>query len=236
MALKVIGAGLGRTGTLSLKLALEKLGFGPCYHMTEVLSQARTRLPHWLDVVAGKPDWDTLFAGFSATVDYPACTFWRELAAHYPDAKVILSDRDAAAWYQSATQTILRPENIERISEGPMGAFMHGVITAPFTGRLRDRDFMLDFFDRWRADVIAGLPPERLLVHRSADGWEPLCAFLGVPVPAEPYPRVNSKEDMRHGIQDGDATADPSQANPDPAAMEARMASYLESMNRLAWG
>src|SRR5688572_7898333 len=87
MALKVIGAGLGRTGTLSLKLALDHLGFGPCYHMIEIMSGASVRMPQWLQVVRGAPDWDVIFEGYSSTVDYPTCTYWRELAAHYPEAK-----------------------------------------------------------------------------------------------------------------------------------------------------
>src|SRR5205085_6684689 len=104
MGLQVIGAGLGRTGTMSLKLALEHLGFGPCYHMAEVLVQARRNLPLWLDVIHGKPDWDEVFAGFGASADYPACTYWRELAARYPEAKVILTLRDADDWFDSVNR------------------------------------------------------------------------------------------------------------------------------------
>jgi len=197
MALKVIGAGVGRTGTLSLKLALERIGFGPCYHMLEVFGAARRNLPLWNEVVRGNPDWDTIFQGFSSTVDWPTCTWWRELADKYPDAKVVLSTRDPESWFASVNQTILSPENVAGFAAGPMAEFMHGAIHGAFGDRVADREFMVDWYKRREAEVIASLPPERLLVHRSRDGWEPLCKFLGVPVPAEPYPQVNSKEDMQ---------------------------------------
>ena len=110
MAVKVIGAGLGRTATFSLKFALEHLGFGPCYHMAEVFAGSRRNVPLWLDVMRGKPDWDAVFAGFQSTTDYPACTYWRELSAFYPDAKVILTVRDADSWFDSVSETIFSPK------------------------------------------------------------------------------------------------------------------------------
>lgn len=196
MALKVIGAGLGRTGTLSLKLALDHLGFGPCYHMLELMGQARVRLPQWNEVVRGNPDWDAIFDGFQSSVDYPTCYFWREQAEHYPEAKVILSTRDAEGWFDSVHKTILSPESVASMRGGPFAEFMEGTVLKDFGDRFADRDFMVDYFRRWEKSVIEALPPERLLVHRPGDGWEPLCAFLGVPVPQAPYPRVNSSEDM----------------------------------------
>ncbi|MFC3174513.1 sulfotransferase family protein [Novosphingobium bradum] len=235
MALKVIGAGLGRTGTLSLKLALEHLGFGPCYHMTEIMGHARQRMPQWLEVVAGRPDWDAVFEGFHATVDYPTCTYWRELAAHYPEARIILSDRDAESWYASVRETIFAPRNIAGFLNSPVREFMLGAVVGPFVDRLDDRDFMIDWFNRWRDEVIAGLPPERLLVHRAADGWEPLCRFLGVPVPDEPYPRVNSKADMQGSAEGGEPGGERTLPT-SPEAMEERFQAYLASMNRMAWG
>lgn len=235
MALQVIGAGLGRTGTLSLKLALEHIGFGPCYHMTEVMGQARKRMPQWFDVISGAPDWDAIFDGFVATVDYPTCTYWRELAAHYPEAKVVLSDRDADGWYDSVRQTIFSPTNVDAFLGSPVREFMLGAVIGPFVDHLDDREWMTAYFNRWRAEVIAGLPAERLLVHRSAEGWEPLCAFLGVPVPAEPYPRVNSKDDMHSGAQQANEAGDDTLPT-GPEEMEERMQAYLASMHKLAWG
>jgi hypothetical protein len=235
MALQVIGAGLGRTGTLSLKLALEHLGVGPCYHMTEILGHARQRLPNWISVVRGAPDWDAIFDGFVATVDYPTCTYWRELADHYPEAKVILSDRDADGWYASIRETIFSPASVAGYQKSPIAEFMHGAVIGAFVDHLDDRDWMMDYFDRWRADVIAGCPPERLLVHRASEGWEPLCRFLGVPVPAEPYPRINRKDDMKSRLETKNAAAESAMPT-SPEAMEQSMQDYLESMKKLAWG
>jgi Sulfotransferase domain len=93
MALRVIGAGFGRTGTHSLKLALEQLGFAPCHHMYEVRAHPE-QLAFWQAAARGElPDWDEVFAGFAAQVDWPGARFWRELAEHFPHAKVILSVR-----------------------------------------------------------------------------------------------------------------------------------------------
>ena len=235
MALKVIGAGLGRTGTLSLKLALEHIGFGPCYHMTEIMAQVRRRLPQWNSVVRAAPDWDAIFDGFVATVDYPTCTYWRELAAHYPDARVILSDRDAGSWYDSVRQTIFSPAALESFLGSPMGEFMRGAVLRDFVDQLGDRDWMIGYFNQWRESVIAGLPAERLLVHRSAEGWEPLCAYLGVPVPDAPYPRVNSKDEVRDVVDVSESEAeDPAAMTPE--AIENRMQNYLQAMIRQAWG
>lgn len=235
MALKVIGAGLGRTGTMSLKLALEHLGFGPCYHMAEIMTHARQRLPLWMDVVGGKPDWDAIFNGFAATVDYPTCTYWRELAEFYPDAKVILSDRDAGSWYDSVRQTIMSPANVAGFLNSPVREFMLGAVMGEFVDHLDDRDWMIGYFNRWRDSVIAGLPAERLLVHRSAEGWEPICAFLGVPVPGEAYPRVNSKDDVMEVAQKPNSDGD-GELPMTPEAMEERMQAYLQAMFRQAWG
>src|SRR6478735_8486303 len=105
MALKVIGAGLGRTGTLSLKLALEHIGFGPCYHMSEMFGAMRRAMPLWLAAGHGRADWDAIFEGYRATTDYPGCTYWRELVAAYPEARVILTTRDPDGWFDSVSAT-----------------------------------------------------------------------------------------------------------------------------------
>lgn len=196
MALEIIGAGLGRTGTLSLKHALEQLGFGPCYHMQEVFADAARAVPQWTAVARGAPDWEAIFEGYQATVDYPACTYWRELAALYPQAKIILSTRDADSWFDSASETIFSPRMLDVIQKGAPQEFITGTVTGVFGDRIRDRAFMTDWFRKWESDVIASVPADRLLVIRPGEGWQPLCDFLGVAVPDAPYPRVNEREAM----------------------------------------
>lgn len=195
MTLKIIGAGLGRTGTMSMKLALEQLGFGPCYHMTELLGDMQ-RLPAWLRVADGEPDWDAIFAGFAATVDFPACSHWRELAAHYPDAKVLLTVRDPDSWFDSVNQTIFSAPMRARVIGSPLEKLFDHSVWHEFGDRIEDRDFMTAAFQRHVADVERAIPAERLLVYEIGQGWGPLCAFLGVPVPDEPFPHTNSRDEM----------------------------------------
>jgi hypothetical protein len=230
MALQIIGAGLGRTGTLSLKLALEHLGFGPCHHMSEVLANLRSQLPIWLDVVSGRQDWDRAFAGFAAAVDYPAAYYWRELAAHYPEAKIILTLRDPESWFKSVSATIFSPEHTAMFADTPMGPFMAGAVLKDFGDRIGERDFMIDYFNRWNQLVIDTLPADRLLVFQARDGWEPLCAFLGAAVPDRPYPRVNSSDEMK-AMRRGDAPP-PS----GPADLEAMAQAYLDTAKASAFG
>ncbi|MFI0411126.1 sulfotransferase family protein [Actinomadura sp. 3N508] len=212
--MKVLGAGFGRTGTASLQTALEQLGFGPCYHMWGVISEPH-RIRHWLDTEDGKdPDWDEVFAGYASAVDWPAASYWRELADHYPDAKVVLTVRDPARWYDSISSTIFdhiqkerRPSPRQRIlrwlvaRRSPDLARLNPLVESTivdraFGGRIEDRDHVLAAFDRHVAEVKAAIPAERLLVFDVAEGWEPLCAFLGVPVPAGPFPRSNDRAEF----------------------------------------
>ncbi|WP_095011519.1 sulfotransferase family protein [Tsuneonella mangrovi] len=211
MALKVIGAGLGRTATFTMKFALEHLGFGPCFHMAEVFADGRRQVPLWLDVIAGKPDWDEVFKGFHSTTDYPACTYWRELAEFYPNAKVLLTVRDADSWFESVTETIFSEAMQGGLVGTPRGDMMKGAIFDHFGGGdIRDRAFMTDWFEKRNQDVIDSLPPERLLVFHPRQGWGPLCEFLGVPVPPEPFPRVNSRDEIQQAHEDRkDLPSDP---------------------------
>jgi len=229
MALKVVGAGLGRTGTLSLKLALEHVGFGPCYHMLEITSAPEVRFPQWMQVIQGSPDWDAIFDGFASTVDYPTANYWRELTDYYPDSKVILYTRDAEGWFDSVTRTIFSPDSLVKTSEAPLGEFFRQAVTRDFHDRIGDRAFMVDYYRRREEEVIASLPPERLLVHRLGDGWEPLCAFLGVPVPDEPYPVVNTTEDM------STMTA-ARKEDPAPDAVRNGAQVYIDAMRNKAFG
>ena len=195
MALQVIGSGLGRTGTMSLKLALEQLGVGPCHHMVEVFANPQT-VPLWVAAGAGKPDWEAIFDGYQSMVDYPGCRFWRELMAYYPDAKVIHSLRDPDRWFESTQATIFAPDSGARNAVGPMGEFF-GLVRGDFTGSLDDQAFMVDYFRRYTAEVVASVPKDRLLVFEASDGWAPLCAFLGVPVPKTPYPAENTRAEFQ---------------------------------------
>ena len=196
MALKVIGAGLGRTGTASLKVALEQLGIGRCYHMGEVLSDP-SRIDHWLDAANGEPDWEATLDGYAATVDYPACTYWRELADLYPDAKVILSVRDADSWFESTNATIMAPRFNDFIEPSPWGEMIRRTIWDTLEGRMGDRDFMVSYFNQRNEEVQAALPSDRLLVFEARQGWEPLCNFLGLSVPDAPFPRINTREETK---------------------------------------
>ena len=201
MTIRVVGAGFGRTGTLSLKFALEKLGFDKCYHMMEVFGQPEHRAS-WLKAHRREPvDWDGLFEGYQASVDWPSCNFWREQLAHFPDAKVILSLRDPERWYDSVMNTIY-PSSMESLkSDDPdarRGAEWANEIIwqGVFDGRMEDKDHVLDVFNRHNESVKSEVPAGRLLVFEAADGWDPLCEFLGVAVPDEPYPRVNTTEEF----------------------------------------
>ena len=198
MTIKVFSAGFGRTGTLSLKLALEELGFGPCHHMKEVLGNGEVQVPLWSEALDGKPDFDAIYDGYQSAVDWPTAAFWRALAAAYPGAKVILSSRSAESWYASIQPTILTvlsaPENwpppaVEWLT------MVTRVVDRSFEGA-KDEKSILEAFRAHEKAVQATIPADRLLVHQPKDGWEPLCAFLGVPVPSTPYPRTNSKEEF----------------------------------------
>ncbi len=199
MALKVIGAGYPRTGTSSLKLALEQLGFGRCHHMREVIMDPPgARL--WIEAADGHPDWETIFRGYQSCTDAPACSFWRELADYYPDAKVLLSVRDPGDWFESTQATVFSDQMLRRGAGTPLGElfaeFFNKVVTREFGEHIHDRDFMLAQFERRKQEVIAAIAEPRLLVYDVREGWEPLCAWLGVEVPDGPFPRTNTREEM----------------------------------------
>ena len=209
MKIEVVGAGFGRTGTLSFKLALEQLGFGPCYHMLEVFGRPE-HVRAWAAAVHGElPDWDTLFADYRSTCDWPACEWWAEIKAANPGAKVVLTRRDPHRWYESMTQTIFVA--IERplpVDDELMAQHMTGVrtmIRGRFDNRLDDEDHVLSVLAAHEQSVIDAVPPEELLVYDVAQGWDPLCAFLGVDVPDTEFPRTNTTDEFRAmlGIEAG---------------------------------
>lgn len=199
MALRVVGAGMGRTGTRSLKLALERLLGAPCYHGGDLFPRPH-HIEAWHRAVLGDPpDWDELFDGFEAAVDWPAGAFWRELSEAFPDAVVLLSVRDPEDWWRSADRTTL--EAAGRRPPRPGFEAWHAMATdllkRRFTERFDDHDEALAAFERHNAEVRAGVAPERLVEWRPGDGWAPLCAGLGLPVPDEPFPHANSTSEFR---------------------------------------
>jgi hypothetical protein len=197
VALKVVGAGFGRTGTLSLKKALETLGFGPCYHMMEVFPRP-DHIAMWHGLAFGHPmDWDELFRGFSATVDWPAARWWREIAAHYPEAKVLLSVRDPESWYKSMSETIYQPMRFPVPDGAPENVRLHGemarkaILAETFDNRFEDKAHAIEVFKRHNQEVRDAIDPARLLEFDVREGWAPLCRFLDVPVPGTEFPRLN---------------------------------------------
>ena len=202
MTLKVIGAGFGRTGTLSLKEALEKLGFGPCHHMKEVMLNSEQAEYFYLASMGEKVDWDEVFKDYNSAVDWPAAAYYKELSEKYPNAKVILGMRDAGSWYDSASTTIYQmsqnfPKWIRLIFPRTKKLFKmidKTIFGEVFSYRFEDRESAMQVFNDHVEEVKRSIPEERLLMHSAKDGWGPLCAFLDAPVPEEPYPWVNDSK------------------------------------------
>jgi hypothetical protein len=212
MPLKIIGTGMGRTGTHSLKLALEQLGFGRCYHMAE-LFQNPEGLIYFEKAERGEEvDWDMLFQGYLSAVDYPVTRYYRQLVAKYPEAKVIHTIRDPESWYESASQTIIWA------SKSSFGRIFKLMVKLPFSpelrkqmpilkfnGKLIEREFGKDYknkkevirrFNQHNDAVMTTIPKEKLLVYNPREGWQPLCSFLGVPVPETPFPQSNKRDEF----------------------------------------
>jgi hypothetical protein len=201
MSLKIIGAGFGRTGTNSLKLALEHLGLGPCHHMFEIRDNPEL-LGDWVAAARGdKVDWDEVFRGYKSQVDWPGAKYWRELAQHFPEAKVILTVRDADEWFDSVQATIvpfLRARGTHSSSHVNAIAEMGYQIVAAqvFNDRISDRSYAMQVFRDHITQVQSEIPAGRLLTIDLREGWQPLCAFLHVQVPEIPFPRTNSSREF----------------------------------------
>jgi hypothetical protein len=205
---RVIGAGMGRTSTLSLKTALEKLGFAPCHHMLEMRN-----VPHTADgwrrgALGEEVDFAALLEGYEASCDWPSAAFWKQLVGRFPKSKVILTERPEDDWWRSISQTIFvsltspRQSDIppERRAQRDMAEEV--ILRHTFGGRVDDREHVLDIYRAHNAEVKATIPPDRLLVFDGAHGWQPLCAFLEVPVPDEPYPNTNSTAEFQARFQE----------------------------------
>jgi Sulfotransferase domain len=211
--MQVIGAGFGRTGTSSLKAALERLGYGPCYHMSELVERPQDG-PLWLAAQRRElADWDELLGDYQSTTDFPGCVFWPELIAAYPDAKVILTVRDSERWYESVQNTVVATMRSARelgdqndIPDfGPpphMMDVIRTVIASAFGDRIDDREHAIEAFERHNQRVREGVSPEQLLVYEVKQGWEPLCEFLGVEVPDEPFPHLNDAAEFVQRLEE----------------------------------
>lgn len=216
--IRVIGAGLPRTGTLTQKLALEQLGFGPCYHWVNLIADL-DQVELWERALDGDGPWEEIFQGHESTVDWPGGYFYRELSEVYPEAKVLLSVRDPESWESSFRDTIwtmshghsLMPllskarseidpqwrryqELVDRMFWGEQGTFSSGHA---------EPAQMIEQMLAHNEQVKRTVAPERLLVWKVTDGWEPLCEFLGVPVPAEPLPHANDRDTFLERVTDG---------------------------------
>ena len=197
MELAVVGAGVGRTGTHSLKLALEQLLDAPCHHMLEILGDP-AQVPAWIDAIEGRPvDWSAMLAPYGAIVDWPGGAFWRELSAANPNALVLLSVRDPEAWYRSASNTIFLSFEHMTPELAPWLGEVRKLLHDRFSDRFDDPTAMIDAFVRHNDAVRAEVPPERLLEWNLGDGWDPICERLGLPVPLEPFPVTNSTNEFR---------------------------------------
>lgn len=205
MTLQIIGAGYGRTGTLSLKQALDDLGFGPTYHMNEVFRNPE-HAQLWLDYgESGTADWDALFIDYQSCVDFPACCAWEDLYEKYPTAKVVLTVRDPDSWWHSTANVIYPTRTMFPIwlkravpfTQRWLDMVDRLVWSGIFDGRFEDQAHATNVFQEHIEQVRAHCDPDRLLVFQVSEGWEPLCDFLEVPVPAGPFPHVNDARSLQ---------------------------------------
>jgi predicted naringenin-chalcone synthase len=216
---KVIGAGFGRTGTMSLKVALEELGAGPCLHSLESLNHSEfpKGTSHWERLVRGEPiDWHEVLAGFGSTVDWLCARYYPDILDAWPEARVILSVREPEAWYEScnaslhATRGLVGSTGVAGSAPAILQAIDSAIWEDVFDGRFRERDYALEVFERHRRQVIERVPADRLLVYDIRDGWAPLCELLDVPEPDTPFPHLNGRSAFwsRFGVSPGFAGAD----------------------------
>ena len=218
MSLQVIGSGIGRTGTHSLKLALEQLGFGKCFHMTELFQHPENVIYFQKADKGESVNWDDLFKGYHSAVDYPVARYYKQLIAAYPQAKIIHTIRDAESWYQSATETIFWA------TKPSPGRMLNLLLKMPFNSTVRKRLPVLKYdgilmdnvfgkdlknkqevikrYNAINAETLNYIPKDRSLVYDIKTGWEPLCNFLNVPVPSTPFPRSNTREGFKEMVKE----------------------------------
>lgn len=196
--LEVIGAGFGRTGTHSLGLALEKLGFGPCYNLQEV-DKNPDHTEIWNDAIDGKRiDWHYLFSSYNSSVEWPGAYFFQEFVQYFPNAKVILTVREPESWYESASKTIFEGLELSAFNPDPFKREKSSlnrrlILERTFEGRYHEKEFAIDVYGRHNARVTETVPKKRLLQFDIRDGWEPLCEFLQKPIPQQSFPWLNER-------------------------------------------
>lgn len=200
MALQIVGAGVGRTGTHSLKIALEQLLGGTCHHMMEIFGRP-DQAAGFTAAIDGEPvDWSALLSDFTAMVDFPGSLFWREIAAANPDAPILLSTRDAKGWYKSASNTIFLAFDHMPPELAPWMAAVRRGLHDRFSDEFDNEDAMIAAYERHNAEVRAEVPADRLIDWTPSDGWGPICAGLNLPVPDEPFPVTNTTKEFREMI------------------------------------
>jgi len=216
--MKLIGAGMPRTGTLTQKVALEMLGLGPCYHMVDVLADL-DQAKLWQRALDGEAPWGQIFGDFDSTVDWPGGYFYRELMAVYPEAKVLLSVREPQAWERSMRETVWAVRHGESLVRLLSSAQAHvnpqwrGFLEmidrlvwegeGTFASGHAEPQQLIDTMIRHNREVESNVPPERLLVWSVEEGWQRLCEFLEVPVPRQPFPHVNDRTEFLNRVIDG---------------------------------
>ena len=200
--MRVIGAGLGRTGTNSLKIALERLLGGPCYHMFELFQRPQDVVT-WQAAVDGESvDWQVFLGDWVAIVDWPGAPLFDKLAEAFPDALVLLSVRDAESWYRSVNETIFSVMRSASSDEpNPMGAMVRAQFAKWLTLDLDNKEAVIAAFERHNDRVRRLISQDRLLEWRPGEGWEPICNFLGLPVPDEPFPHANAGDDFQDTVE-----------------------------------
>ena len=200
MTLQIVGAGAGRTGTHSLKVALEQLLGGTCHHMVECFGRP-DQIAGFTAAVDGEPvDWSALMADFTAMVDFPGSLFWREIAAANPDAPILLSTRDADGWYTSASNTIFLSMDSAPPEMQPWMQTVKRMLHDRFSDDFENKDEMIAAYEAHNAAVRSEVPAERLIDWTPSDGWDPICAALKVSVPDEPFPVTNTTKEFREMI------------------------------------
>lgn len=200
--MKVIGCGFGRTGSMSMKIALEQLGVGPCHHMDEVIANPAEQLPYWLAASKGeKINWNDALKGYESCVDWPTAAYWPVLAKHFPEAKILLTTRSAESWYNSISKTIFKimgdATNASGNEPNPFGEMLqHMILENTFKGDITDRDHCINVFNKNVQAVKDSFSGNKLFIYNIGDGWEGLCKWLDVPVPDIPFPRTNNQQEF----------------------------------------